>query len=76
MEKNIKKNMEKMARLIQTLEERIPKSDNVAQGTHENNDSVHIQQPSLISIYQEDFLLIVEIIMDGFQGYPLSQYQY
>ena len=36
-----------MARLIQTLEERLPKSDNVAQGTHRNKDRVHVEKPSI-----------------------------
>ena len=50
MEKNIDQKMEQqMVRLIQALEERLPKSDNVAQGTHENKDIVHVEQPSIIT---------------------------
>lgn len=33
---NLKKNVEDLVRLVQTLEENIPKSDDVARGTHEN----------------------------------------
>lgn len=34
-----------MTRLIETLEERIPKSDNVSQGPHKV--SAHVEQPSI-----------------------------
>jgi hypothetical protein len=36
-----------VARLIQTLDERLPKSDNVTEGTHENKGSIHVEQPSI-----------------------------
>ena len=44
MEQNMEQNLEKVARLIKTLEEKVPKSKNVTQGTHE---IVHIEQPSI-----------------------------
>ena len=60
-------NMENMVKVIMNLEEKIPKGDDVAQGTHENKDSVHVSnKPLLIIIIKEDLILIVKIIMDGF----------
>jgi hypothetical protein len=33
--------------LIQFLDERLPKSDNVTKETHDNKGSVHVEQPSI-----------------------------
>ena len=38
----MEKNLEKMARLIQNIVEEVLKWYNVAQGTHENKDGVHV----------------------------------
>ena len=37
--------MVKMVKLIQNLEENLPKGDDVTQGTHEDKDSVHVDRP-------------------------------
>ena len=36
-----------MDNLIHSLEKRFPKSDKVAQGTHENKYSMHVEQTSI-----------------------------
>jgi hypothetical protein len=59
-------NKKLVAKIIQTLDERLPKSDNVIEGTHENKGSIHVEQPSNNKHIQEDLTLIVELIMDGF----------
>lgn len=40
-------NYGKVVSLIQHQEENISKGDDVAQGTHEDIDSIHFQQPSI-----------------------------
>ena len=48
MEQNMDKEMEQqMDKIIYTLKERIPNSDNMVQETHENKDSVHVENPSI-----------------------------
>ena len=46
LEERLEKNMERIAKLIQNLERKIPKSDDVAQGSEENKYNVHVDQPS------------------------------
>jgi hypothetical protein len=35
-----------VAKIIQTLDGRLPKSDTVTKETHENKGSIHVEQPS------------------------------
>lgn len=39
----MEQDIEKMVRLIQNLEEKLPKGNDVVQGTHENKDNVHVE---------------------------------
>lgn len=41
----MEQNLEIVSGSIKTLEEKLAKSDNVTQGTHENRDSVHDDHP-------------------------------
>ena len=43
----MEKSMENLVSLIQPSEEKIPKVDNMAQGTHKNKYHVHVEQPSI-----------------------------
>lgn len=47
--------------LIHTLDERLPKSDNVTQGTHENRDGTQVE-PSMINHIPTLLDLILEIM--------------
>ena len=43
----IEENMQRHVKLIQNLEEKFPKGDNVAQGNRKGKDSVYVEQPSI-----------------------------
>ena len=63
MDENTK---QQMSMIMHALDERLPKSDNVAQGTHK--DSVHVEQTSINKRILGGFILIMEVIRDGFEG--------
>jgi hypothetical protein len=56
-----------VAKIIRTLDEKLPKSYNVIEGTNDNKSVFMLNNLPLISICKEDLTLIVELIMDGFQ---------
>lgn len=47
MENNMEEKKERIAKLIRNPEGKLPKGEDVAQGTQEEKDSVHVEQPSL-----------------------------
>jgi hypothetical protein len=40
-------NIERIVKLLQHQEEKIPKEDDVCQGNHENKNSSHVELPSM-----------------------------
>ena len=40
-------NIERIVKLLQNIEEKIPKGDVVGQGTHDDKNSAHIEKPSV-----------------------------
>ena len=46
IEKKLEENMERMINLLKHTEEKIPNGDNVGQGTHDDRNSSHFEQPS------------------------------
>lgn len=46
-ENKIEENMERITKLIQNQEGKIPKGDDVAQGSQEDKYSVHVDKPSI-----------------------------
>jgi hypothetical protein len=52
--------------ILHSLNERIPKSDNVTQGTPKNKIVLKLKNLPSISIFREDLTLIVKLILDGF----------
>jgi hypothetical protein len=46
IEKNLEENMERMINLVQHTEEKLPNGDNVGQGTQDDRNSSHFDQPS------------------------------
>ena len=51
----IEENMQRHVKLIQNLEEKFPKCDCLDQGTQEDKDSIHVEQPSINKNSPRDF---------------------
>ena len=46
MGRKLEESMERIGNLIQHPEEKLPNDDNVGQGTHDDRNSSHFEQPS------------------------------
>jgi hypothetical protein len=46
IKKNMEENMERIINIIQQIEENLPNGDNVGQGSHDDRNSFHFEQPS------------------------------
>ena len=46
MQNKLEESMERIVNLIQDTKEKIPNGDNVGQGTHDDRNSSHCEQPS------------------------------
>lgn len=58
---------------IYTLDEKLPKSDNVPQETHENEYSIQVEQPYINKNIPRAFNFNIGLIMDGLLRDPLFQ---